>query len=247
MKIQTKLHKKIARSTLFLVSLSISAFAQQKAPDTLIVNTKAGKILLISDSLQRFNNIATEALIKKSLFEVRDSLTETQREKAVRIWKERFTWIIPHKHNFRILPAAGIGTIRDKMSPFLALSLDFAPARQDYYLKKGGSYTFINLAIANFFTFEKNITSDYITNNDLFIEASIGNRLNNFHENFGRISEASAGIGYLAYKEGNYFNRNTFKIFASIGLYKSFIKIKPELYITNNFSKAFPGITLKFF
>lgn len=247
MKTQTQLHKKIMLCIVILLSLSISSFAQQKTPDTLIVNTKAGKIIFISDSLQSFNNVATEALIKKSLLEIRDSLTETQKEKAIRIWKERFTWIIPHKHNFRLLPAAGIGTIREKMSPFLALSLDFAPARQDYYLKKGGSYTFLNLAVANFFTFEKNFANDYITNNNLFIEASIGNRLNNFNENFGRISEASAGIGYLAYNQGNYFNRNTFKIFGSIGLYKSFIKIRPELYITDNFSKAFPGITLKFF
>lgn len=241
-----QLHKKIALSILVLVSLSLNSLAQQKTPDTLIINSKAGKIILVSDSLQRFNKIGADVLIKNSLFEVRDSLSETKKEKAIRVWKERFTWIIPHKHNFRILPAFGIGTIREKMSPFLALSLDFAPARQDYYLKNGGSYTFLNLAINSSFTFEKNV-NDYITNKNIFIEASMGNRLNNFNKDFGRISEASFGFGYLAYKEGDYFKGNTFKIFATIGLYKSFIKIKPELYFTDSFSKVFPGITLKFF
>ena len=99
---KTQLHKKIALSILVLVSLSLNSLAQQKAPDTLIINSKAGKIILVSDSLQRFNNIGTDVLIKNSLFEIRDSLSETKKEKAIRVWKERFTWIIPQKHNFRI-------------------------------------------------------------------------------------------------------------------------------------------------
>ncbi len=230
-----------------LINLSNNAFAQQKTQDTLIINSKAGKIILVSDSLQKFNGINSELLIRKSLASVGDSLSETKEARAKRLWKERFTWILPNKSPLRILPGAGIGTIRDKFSPSLALSLDFSPQRQDYYRKSGGSYTFLNLAVNGFFTFEKDASNQYITNHNIFIEYSMGNRVNNFYNNFGTFSEAAVGIGYLAYKQGGYFERNTFKFFAQIGLHKSFIKLKPELYFTDNFSKIFPGITFKFF
>lgn len=247
MKNQIKLHKKITLCILILLSLSISSFAQQKTPDTLIVNTKAGKIIFISDSLQRFNNVATDALIKKSLLEVQDSLSETKQARAKRLYRERFTRIIHNKFPLRILPNIGIGTLRDKISPLLGLSIDFGPQRQDYYLKNYGHYTFINLAANMSFSYTKDALDKYHTDQNLFIEASMGNRVNNFTNNVGMFSEASFGIGYLAHKEGNYFEGNTFKVFFSVGLYKSFVKVKPELYITDNFKKAFPGITLKFF
>lgn len=247
MKTQTHLYKKIALSILVLLSFSISSFAQQKTPDTLIINTKAGKIILVSDSLQKFNSIGTDLLIRKSIYSVHDSLSETKEARAKRLYKERFTRIINNKFPLRILPNIGIGTIRDKVSPLLGLSIDFGPQRQDYYLKNFGHYTFINLAANMSFSYTKDALNKYHTDQNLFIEASMGNRVNNFTNNVGMFSEASFGLGYLAHNEGSYFEGNTFKVFFSVGLYKSFVKIKPELYITNNFSKAFPGITLKFF
>jgi hypothetical protein len=236
-----------AFSIIIMLVLSNSTFAQIKTKDTLIINTKVGKIILVSDSLQNFERVGTDVLIRKSLFKIVDSLSETREARAKRLYKERFTYLIKDKHSFRILPAVGIGTIRDKISPFLGLSLDFGPNRQDYYLKKGGSYTYLNLAVNGSFTFVKDDVNNYDTHKNIFIEGSIGNRLNNFQDNFGRFSEAAVGIGYLAYKEGPYFEGNTFKIFISVGLYKSFVKIKPELYFTDSFSNVFPGITLKFF
>lgn len=225
----------------------MASFAQQKAPDTLIINTKAGKLILVSDSIQKFNTIGADLLIRKSIYSVHDSLSETKEARAKRLRKERFTRIITHKSPFRILPNIGIGTIRDKMSPFLGLSLDFGPQRQDYYLKSGGHYTFINLAANMSFSFSKDNLNNYTTDKNVFIEASLGNRINNFSNNYGMFSEASFGVGYLAHNEGTYFEGNTFKVFFSVGLYQSFVKVKPELYFTDNFKKAFPGITLKFF
>jgi hypothetical protein len=247
MKNRFKTGKNPIYGMIMLLFLSIGAFAQRKEKDTLIINTKAGKIILVSDSLQNFEAVGTDVLIRKSLNSIKDSLAETIAQRKKRLWKEQYTYIIPEKHALRVLPAFGIGTITDKVSPFLSLSLDFGPQRQDYYFKSGGSYSFLNLAANGFFTFTKDLQDHYDTDKNIFLELSVGNRLNNFQDNFGRFSEAAFGIGYLAYKEGPYFERNTFKFFVSVGLYKSFVKIKPELYFTDNFNKIFPGITLKLF
>ncbi|MES2417389.1 MAG: hypothetical protein V4541_04325 [Bacteroidota bacterium] len=235
---------------LFFIALIFFAFAKQamaqKAPDTLIIAVKGGKIILISDSLNKFNTIQTDVLIRKALVSIKDSLTTQERlaqQKAKR--DSMYSKLIKNRFPLRFLPVLGLGLVRDKMSPFLGLSIDFAPQRQDYYYKKGGMYTFINVAANSYFTFKEN-AGKYKTQNNIFIEATIGNRINN-RLAYKAFSEISAGIGYLIHQEGNYFTNNTFKIFGNIGISNSFIKIRPELYLSGNFSSIFPGIGIKLF
>ncbi|TCC90360.1 hypothetical protein EZ428_13875 [Pedobacter frigiditerrae] len=241
MKAKTKLRYLFV---VFICGLSINSFAQKK-PDTLIIGTKNGQILLVSDSLQKFNGLMIEEIIKKALLSVKDSLTSEDKKARNKVMREaQYTELIKNKNPFRINPFFGIGLIRDKLSPFLGLSLDFAPQRQDYYYKKGGMYTFINVAINSFFSFSQN-PSGYRTQKNIFLEASIGNRMNNklIYKSF---SEISGGIGYLVHREGNYFKGNSFKVYCNFGLPNSFVKIRPELFITDNFRTAFPGLAIKF-
>lgn len=235
--------------TLFILLWCVihPVFARQANPDTLVIGTKKGKIILVSDSLPHFNALNANELITKALYQVRDSLT-LEEKKAVykKLRANQYSRIVKNKFPFRILPVVGLGLVREKISPFLGLSLDFAPQRQDYYFKKGGEYTFINVAFTPYFTFEKDNTNTYITNRNLFMEASLGNRINNAN-NYGMFSEISAGLGYLIHRSGNYFDKNTFKIFVTIGIKNSFVKVKPELLFTGDFKTAFPGMGIKIF
>lgn len=218
----------------------------QKRPDTLVVVVKKGKIILVSDLLQQFNGIKADDLIKRALLAIKDSLTAE--EKVVQKKTNRdamYSKILKNRFPIRILPVLGLGLLRNQVAPFLGLSVDFAPQRQDYYYKKGGAYTFINVAVNPYFTFREG-ASGYGTQKHVFIEATLGNRMNN-DLGYKKFSEISAGLGYLVHTEGPYFSKQTFKIFANIGLRNTFIKIRPALYVTNSFREVFPAIGIKLF
>lgn len=227
-----------------LLCFSYPLYAQQNQPDTLEINTKSGKIILISDSLQKFRSQNANDLINKALIQ---ALSLDERRERAKIWRDTIYYKkIKNKFPIRPLPVLGLGLLRDKASPFLGLSLDFAPQRQDYYYKGSGEYTFINLAVASYFSFEKKPGSSYRTLHDVFLEGTLGNRINNIHD-YGRFSEVSGGLGFLIKGSNRYFNRNTFKLFVNFGLKNSFVRLRPELYFDDGFRNIFPGLTLKLF
>ena len=239
---------KIIKILLMLMVLWINqSLAQKSIPDTLVIGTKNGKIVLVGDSLQKFGAFNSNEVIRKALFEIRDSLTLVERRTLSKQHRDSlYTRKITNKFPFRLLPVVGVGLVREKTSPFFGVSLDFAPQRQDYYFKGGGLYTFINIAAVPYFTFEKNNANTYSTYRNVFLEASLGNRINNAKD-YGTLSEFSFGIGYLMRKSGPYFEPNMFKVFATVGIKNSFIKIKPEMLISSNFKVIFPGIGIKLF
>lgn len=222
-------------------------FGQKNNPDTLVIDTKNGKMILIGDSLQKFSKFNSNEVIQKALFKMKDSL-RVEEKKA--LYKQHRDSLYTRHHistfPFRLLPFVGLGLVRDKASPFLGLSLDFAPQRLDYYYKGVGMYTFINVAVVPYFTFERDEATNYKTYHNLFLEASLGNRINN-SKGYGSVSEFSFGTGYLIRKSGSYFEQNMFKVFGTIGIKNSFIKIKPELLFSGNFKTIFPGFGVKLF
>jgi hypothetical protein len=233
-------------SILLLIMLNTS-YAQKANPDTLIINTKSGKIILIGDTLQKFSSFNSNQLITNALFKIKDSLSIAEKKA---IYKQHHDSLYT-RHNiskfpFRLLPVVGLGLVRDKVSPFLGLSLDFAPQRQDYYYKGGWMYTFINVAVVPYFTFERDHLDAYKTYHNVFLEGSFGNRINNA-KGYGSVSEFSFGTGYLIRKRGTYFGSNTFKLFTTIGIKNSFVKVRPELLFTDNLKTVFPGIGIKLF
>lgn len=235
--------KRFSLFFLFIL-LTNTVFAQKTPPDTLIINTKQGQVILVSDSLKKLGALKVDDLIKKALFVMKDSLAVQVRPNSHR--DSLYTKKIKNRP-LRLLPVFGAGMLRDKFSPLMGLSIDFAPQRQDYYFKQGGEYTFINIAATAFFTFKAQPGKGYQTQNNIFLEGTLGNRINNAIPNNGNFSELSAGIGYLIHQEGDYLTKHSMKVFVNIGFKNSFIKIRPELYITDQFKNAFPGLALKLF
>jgi len=224
-----------------LVLTTGQAFAQ-KNPDTLVINTKNGKIILVSDSLLKFAPMPTEAIIRKALYQVLDSLPNNKIMKAKQQSRKDslYTKIIK-KRMIRITESFGVGLIRDKVSPLIGVGIEFAPQKQDYFRKKGGVYSFINLSAHGAFTFREE-ENRYRTYQNTFLDFTLGNRMNPAG-GYKSVTELSAGIGYLIQRNGNYFDRNTFKIFTNIGLPSSFIVIRPECYFSKD--NVFPGLTIK--
>ncbi|TDQ11871.1 hypothetical protein [Pedobacter metabolipauper] len=230
---------------------SFFSFSQTKVPDTLVMETKTGeKVILIGNDLNVFKNMKTDSLIRKALQAVEDSLMQrkldTLKKKKLSM-EERYYKVLKKHQIFAFQPLIGAGLIRDKVSPSLGLALDFAPQRQDYYSKLyPGFYTFINVAINACYLFDTDGADRHKTFSQIFVEASFGNRYNNKISNYQYqyFDELSIGLGYLVKQSGDYFEGNTFKLFGTIVPNNSFIRIKPELYLTHDFKKIFPGISV---
>ena len=142
----------------------------------------------------------------------------------------------------------GGGLIRNKFSPVFEGGVVLAPQKQDYYFVGGyPSYSFLALTANRYYTFAQTAGSTFKTFNDTFITGSIGNRNNvKLASNF-LVSEFEMGLGYLIEREGTYFEKNTFKIFGSVVTRSKFIRLTPEIYLTDNFREVFPGFSIKFF
>jgi len=236
--------RNIRYTLIAILSLLLTAdyACAQKNPDTLVINTKNGQVILVSDSLKKFITMPMDMLIRKAIYQVLDSLPNDKSLKAKKKTQRDslYTRIIK-KRMFRITESFGIGLIRDKVSPLVGVGIEFAPQKQDYFRKNGGMYTFINLSAHAAFTFRE-VENKYRTYQNTFLDATIGNRINPAG-GYKSVTELSAGIGYLIQRNGNYFDRNTFKIFANIGLPTSFIVIRPECYLSKG--NVFPGLTIK--
>lgn len=218
-----------------------NAFAQKK-PDTLVINTKNGQIILVSDSLLKFAPMPTEALIRKALYQVLDSLPNSKGLKArPRSQNDSLYTKVIKKRMFRVTGEFGAGLIRDKISPTTAFGIEFAPQKQDYYRKKNGMYSFINLSAHTTYTFREE-ENKYRTYRNTFLEFTLGNRMN-AESGYKSLTELSSGVGYLIQRGGNYFERNTVKVFVNFGLPKSFIIITPECYLSKG--NVFTGLTIK--
>jgi hypothetical protein len=144
----------------------------------------------------------------------------------------------------------GGGLIRSKFSPVFEGGIVFIPQEQDYYsLQWEPVATFIALTANRYYTFEQTITgsTSSTTYNNTFLNLSLGNRFNTKLKSNLLLSEFEAGIGYLVEREGEYYGKNTFKLFASVVTKSKFIRLSPEIYITDNFKEVFPGFSIKIF
>ena len=228
--------------TILLILLASNHTFAQKAPDTLVISTKNGQIILVSDSLLKFVPMQTEEMIRKALYQTLNSSSYANSLKANAKSKNDslYTRVIKKKL-FRFTGEFSVGLIRDKISPGVAAGIEFAPQKQDYYRKKKGMYSFINLSAHATSTFREE-ENKYLTHQNTFLEFTLGNRMN-AESGYKSLTELSSGVGYLIQRSGSYFERNTFKVFVNFGLPKSSIIITPECYL---FKKStFAGLTIK--
>lgn len=235
----------------FILLCSSLAICQIKYPDTLVVNSKPGKIILISDSILKFKTADVQSIINKAINKVRDSLivTDTSRKIRPRLPKDSlYSKILKKRQMFLVQLKGGGAYTSGKFTPELGFGIDFAPQRQDFYWKRGGqaSYTFINLSISSSYFFEKSSNTETEILLNTFLEGSFGNRINTSKINGVRlVDEFSFGLGYLVDRQGEYFGQNTTKLFFTIVPKNSFIGLKPELYFTNNFKTTYLGLSFR--
>jgi hypothetical protein len=234
--------KKLLYPLILIFSLCVNGAFAQKTPDTLVINTKNGQIILVSDSLSNFAPMQTDVLIKRALIQALTSPAEVKDLKAkLQTPKDSLYTKIIKKKLFRLTEEFGVGLIRDKISPTVALGIEFAPQKQDYYRRKNGMYSFLSLAAHTSASFREE-GSKYRTDRNTFLEFTVGNRMN--HESgYKSVTEFSTGVGYLIQREGTYFESKTFKIFVNFGLPKSTIVVTPEYYFYKN--DGFMGLTIK--
>ena len=234
--------KKLFYPLIIILSLCINAAFAQKTPDTLVISTKNGQIILVSDSLSNFATMQTDPLIKKALIQALNSPAEANALRAkMKIPKDSLYTKIIKKRKFRVTEEFGAGLIRDKMSPTVAIGIEFAPQKQDYYRKKNGMYSFLSLSAHASTTFRQE-GNKYQADQNTFLQFTLGNKMNP-GSGYNSVTEYSSGIGYLIQRSGNYFEGNTFKLFVNFGLPKSSIIITPEFYFIKK--NAFPGLTIK--
>ena len=180
-----------------------------------------------------------DGLSPKERFKKKSELAHSDKSKFSKNVKSD----IPFSLKFNL----GGGLIRNKFSPVFEGGVVFIPQKQDYYsLQSLPAATFMALTANRYYTFEHTITSTNSTTfNNTFVNLSLGNRFNTKLRSNLPLSEYEAGIGYLVEREGNYYGKNTFKLFASVVTKSKFIRLSPEIYVTKNFKEVFPGFSIK--
>lgn len=223
---------------------------QTSIPDTLLINTKQGKIILVSDSILNFKKLDTKKIIDKAISQIQDSivLTDTTVKKQ-RLPKDSiYSKVLKKKEVFLLQLKGGGAFAAGRFTPTLGLGIDFAPQRQDFYWRnsKQPNYTFINLSLTSFWFFDKPLNGQNEIFQNNFLEGSFGNRINTSKVTGVRlIDEFSFGAGYLIKQRGNYFGENTTKLFITIVPKNSFVGFKPELYFTNSFRSTYLGLSFR--
>ncbi len=216
------------RDSLRISGLSATDFrAMSKEERTVYIKRRNDYLFLI------------DGLTPKERFKKNSELTHSDKSKFSKNVKSD----IPFSLKFNL----GGGLIRNKFSPVFEGGIVFIPQKQDYYsLQWLPAAAFISLTANRYYTFEQTIASTSSTTfNNTFLNLSLGNRFNTKLRSNLLLSEYEAGIGYLVERGGSYYGKNTFKLFASIVTKSKFIRLSPEIYVTDNFKEVFPGLSIK--
>lgn len=212
--------------------------ARSVSPDirTMSKDERAAYIERRNDSLFTIDGLTPKQRYKKN-----SELAHSDKSRYSRNLKSDFPFVMKFD--------AGGGLIRNKFSPVMEGGVVFIPQRQDYYSFQWiPAAAFISLTANRYYTFEQNPGGTASTTfNNTFLNLSLGNRFNTKLRSNLLFSEYEAGIGYLVEREGSYYGKNTFKLFGSVVTKSKFIRLTPEIYITDNFKEAFPGFSIKFF
>lgn len=135
----------------------------------------------------------------------------------------------------------GISLLRNTLAPTADLGLQIVRSSRKYDPNISNCY---GIYFQPIFLFDKNSSGNYITNTNGFLNLRFGTQ--NLNDGDKHPTVRAFGAGYLILNKGDYFKKNTFKVFMDLQLNKD-IRISPELIITDNGKQVFPGLTLKVF
>ncbi len=137
-------------------------------------------------------------------------------------------------------PSIGVGLIRNQWIPSLNLDLGYVPTRLHnvaYTVGYNTNFFFAPQATDGPFRIQRN---DFLSVGIAFFQPGKDGRMANFNRQI-----ASFNVGFLAKRQGEYFNKNTIKLGGTI-YQKGFIKIQPELYMNGFFKQVYPGVRIGF-
>ncbi len=107
------------------------------------------------------------------------------------------------------------------------------------------NYSFFRLYVSGHYFFERNADAGASIKDNYFVNFSLGSEYEKADKGWvGKVGDF--GVGYLAWRKGNYFKGTTMKVFTDIKVMNG-LTLSPEIISTNNFKQFFPGITLKIF
>lgn len=127
----------------------------------------------------------------------------------------------------------GVGLIRNQFVPKLALTAAILRGNTEFSLTYDMNYFF-----------ERSEKRDFKLYLNSFVEFGLG--VKTLPKATGTEMLQKVTVGYLVQSSGDYFGKNTFKVSYTYPLLKRAIKIVPELYLTDNFGSAFPGVSVIF-
>ena len=150
------------------------------------------------------------------------------------------TDIYRHADMFTINVAGGISAVRNTIAPFSEVVFSLNLSRE---LANYSYYHVFNLVAQPLFFFDKDAAGNHYIYDNWFINAEFGEEeRDRKKDNFPNMS---MGVGYLAFKKGDYFKGNTFKFYLSITNVKGILTYSPELIFTNDFKQIFPALSVK--
>ncbi|SDM08772.1 hypothetical protein SAMN05421823_110124 [Catalinimonas alkaloidigena] len=134
-----------------------------------------------------------------------------------------------HTDQLEITGGAGVGVVRDKLVPDLALNFAFRFSKK---AQPSAHYFAVSPSLHYFFA--RQPEGNYKMDVNTFVSVAYARRFPQ--------SIVGLGAGYLVRNKGDYFGDNTIKLFGWLGGVEKNYRVYPELIITDNFKTVFPGI-----
>lgn len=215
-----------------ILLIPLLCFAQEKKPqtlpDTLVIEIKPSqKVVLIGSDLQSFQNVKVDSMIGKALYQIKDSLTISDKKNTHLDTLFHIEDITRFGVNFPL----GAALIRNLMVPSLFLELEYASKRKKHYYKKDAYYSFLKLSSEIYYFYERGENKRFTEFVNSFITLSVGNKYHTDIRPDYKMKMFGAGLGYQVGKnEGGYIEKNTFKFFGFIQPAGSPVIFRSELY-----------------
>lgn len=223
------------------------------APDTVfLVNDPTRQVLLVADyleDLQQLQEIDLDALLQETIAKAkaapagqsiysRLAVNRKYTVEAGRITAAKDGYR-PIAYDQLVLQGhAGLGIIRDKWIPEWSIDLGV-----NLFNKR--KVPTINAGVS--------ATAHFVF--DRLADRSYDMAVNTFVDLYGRVNLSPKGgdplwlgmsVGYLVRRNGDFFDKNTFRAALQFGNNTQRIQVVPEFYFSDNFKTAYPGIRFKF-
>jgi len=235
--------------TLFFLFLGTHLLAQNNIDTIRIDIGKNRSLILISDDLNVFGKLSIDSIVREVRKQYGGTFSNPSDTTSIQAFYISDSGTVEHyidstgriKVNRQSSSVVlglgiGIGVVKNGIAPFASVGLGYSG-----HLGYG-----VMLSVTPYYFFS-NEGEKYSVLQNTFLDASFFvSTINN-----NRTINIGVGAGYLIQRNGNYYDKNTSRIFLTFdpfGRRSSIfgITIVPELIISGFFKKAYPGVGIRF-